>query len=128
MQKKIQSLTLVLWGFIPSKKNLYRSHGSRRFKDAKLSKQIEDLEWQITGQAGNIAPFIRPAIKAHFVCKDYRSDLDNKWTCIQDALVSTGLLKDDNLKHLCGPIVITGTKGEPERVTIRIVGGQGVKR
>jgi hypothetical protein len=114
-------MRLIINGPIPSKKNAYaQTRAGRRFRPKELVRQINWIIWQIKAGTGNIAQLERPSIKAHFVCTDLKGDLDNKWTTLQDCLVASGLLVNDNLKHLCGPITITGEKGADDCTILEI--------
>lgn len=112
-------IDLILFGHVPSKKNAYRSHGKRRFKDPVILKQIEKLNQQIKDQVDRIE-LSNPMIRAQFVVRDFRGDLDNKWTTIQDCLVEMGVLKNDSMAHVRN-FNVTGTKGKREHVRIRLV-------
>lgn len=112
-------MRIILEGPVPSKKNLLRrSKDGRLFRDHSVAEQIEALTRQAQMQWRR-DPAVNPAIRAHFYCRDQRSDIDNKWTTVQDCLVAAGVLKNDNLKHLAGPITISGEVGE-ERVVIEL--------
>ena len=118
-------MRIIIKGHIPGKKNLYlRSKNGRMFKNSALQAEIDAITRQILMQAGNIQPLVHPTIRAHFVCSDARSDIDNKWTTVQDCLVKAGVLINDNLKHLRGPITISGevVRGR-EEASIEIMGG-----
>jgi len=103
-------MRIIIKGHIPGKKNLYlRSKNGRMFKNASLQAEIDAITRQILMQTGNIQPLVHPTIRAHFVCSDARSDIDNKWTTVQDCLVAAQVIENDNLNHLSGPITISGT-------------------
>ena len=110
-------MRLTIEGPVPSKKNAYsRSKSGRMFKNKALQAKIDAIVIQIQAQYKG-KPLMRPSISVHFVCKDQRSDLDNKYTCLQDCLVLAGVLDDDNLNHLRGPITISGSVGKGQELT-----------
>ena len=100
-------MRLTIHGHIPGKKNMYlRSKNGRMFKNRALQDQVDSITLQIITQCRE--KFVKPSITAHFVCPDARSDLDNKWTTVEDCLVQAGVIENDNLNHLKGPITISG--------------------
>ena len=104
--------TITLKGMIPGKKNRLRpSRSGGYYYDRGDSKAIQALTWQAKAQWKR-DPIDCPAIDAIIYCKDLRGDLDNKWTCLQDVLVKAGVLINDNLMHLNGPITIQGMVGD----------------
>jgi Holliday junction resolvase RusA-like endonuclease len=112
-------MKITIIGHVPSKKNQYlRSKNGRMFRNSKLVAEIDAITWQIKAQTKNLKPLDNPSINAHFVCPDRRSDMDNKWTCIQDCLVAGGVLENDNLNHLRGPITLSATIVPGEEYTI----------
>ena len=117
---------LIIRGAISGKKNRYgQTRTGRRFKPRDVVENESSIVGQILEQAGNVSPFIKPCIVAHFVYSHRGKDLDNMWTMIQDCLVKAGVLNDDNLNNLDGPIVLTSEyiKGE-DYVHLNIVGEQ----
>jgi hypothetical protein len=97
--------SLVLFGKVPSKKNSRGMGKGRVFVKDEDKAVIDSLIWQArTIWSG--APAIKPSIEACFVVRDGRSDMDNKWTTVQDCLVKAGVLKNDSIAQLCGPITL----------------------
>ncbi len=108
-------MKIILRGPIPGKKNLLRrSRNGGLFRDKNVSAQIELLRLQAMAQWIRKIPMDKPALAIHFTCLDQRADLDNKATTVLDCLVGAGVLVNDNLKHLPGPITISGEVGEEE--------------
>jgi Holliday junction resolvase RusA-like endonuclease len=113
---------LVLEGHVPSKKNLLRrSKNGGMFRNREVSKYIDAITLQAKALWGGRAPLSKPRIEATFYCKDQRGDLDNKWTTVQDCLVAAGVIENDNLKSLPGPITFGGVVDKNERVVVEIV-------
>ena len=112
-------MKLTLKGFVPSKKNLLRrSKNGGMYRKADVVCQIDWLTLQAANQwIGKSVEY--PVISMHFVCADYRRDLDNMGTTILDCLQKAGVIVNDNLKHL-RHLTLTGEKGHSERVEIEI--------
>lgn len=107
---------LVISGHIPSKKNLLKVTASGRgYYDKEIREQLNDLseqiatQWKVTDVEGvkhPRAPLVHPAMAVVFYVTTGRSDNDNRWTTVLDALVSGGVLKDDCVEQCNGPVLI----------------------
>ena len=110
---------LQIHGKIPSKKNLLRRRkNGGMFRVRKVADRIDGITSQIAEAWGGREPMDRPALRAVFRIVDHRSDVDNKYTTVQDCLTKAGVLINDNTRHGPKPITIDWTEGEPEGVTI----------
>ena len=113
---------LTIKGHVPSKKNLWkRRRGGGLYIASADAKELESLLWQVKGQ-WSWGPLHRPSIYARFFVLDGRSDLDNKWTAVQDVLVAAGVLTNDSIASLPGPITTEAILTDPghERVEIEL--------
>lgn len=97
---------LELRGNVPSKKNLYRrAQNGRMFLDKEVQAKIDALISQARRQWKR-PPMEHPDMDIEFFVLDRRSDRDNKLGCILDVLQEAGVLKNDNVKHSNGCMVI----------------------
>lgn len=105
--------TLSINGPIPAKKNRWHrsKSGGMYFDQGGITAQIAAITWQLKAQ-WQTAPAENPRIDIKFRCKDKRGDIDNKLSTLLDCMVHAGVIKNDNLKNLSGPITITGEVGE----------------
>ena len=101
--------TLELRGSVPCKKNRWhRGKGGMYFDEpeakrgniqALIDALILQSRTQWNGQA--VRPIERTElISAVFTVKDGRSDLDGKWTTLQDILVKAGVLRNDSIARV----------------------------
>lgn len=107
---------IVISGHVPSKKNqLKLTKSGRGYYDKDLRARLDEIsaevaqQWQSRDRAGNVvanAPLLHPALAVIFYVTTENSDRDNKWTTIQDALVSGGVMKDDCISLNNGYILI----------------------
>ena len=114
---------LTLAGHVPAKKNRWHrsSAGAVYFDQKGIQAQIDALVLQAQSQWRGRAPADKPAIMVTFHVRDGRGDLDNKYTTLQDALVTAGVLKSDNVKHLPGPIGFRGLVDKDERTVVELM-------
>ena len=109
-------IELELSGNIPSKKNLLKmTKSGHGYYDAETRASLNDLadqisrQWSKTGTDGRkvpMAPLTHPAIAVVFYVVSDRSDKDNKYTTVLDALVSGGVMKDDCIAMCDGPVLL----------------------
>jgi hypothetical protein len=101
---------LVIPGFVPAKKNLWRHGKGKQMYFAKdgVGAQIEALTWECKRAWVPNPPAMLPKMWFVFYCKDLMSDIDNKLTTLLDILKVAGVIHNDNLKFLPGPITIRG--------------------
>lgn len=91
---------LRLVGHVPSKKNLYRRRrGGGMYKTRETNALLAPLLLQIRA-AWKRPPLKSASVHAFFNVLDGRADLDNKFTCLQDLLVSGGVLENDNIARI----------------------------
>ena len=117
------ALSFTLYGHVPVKKNRWHRarNGGIYFDQKGIKEQIESLEWQLKAVRNKISkPLTNVIMRAHFICRDNRGDLDGKLTTLLDCMVKMRLLQNDSLAHV-KRLNVEGEKGEPERVHIRIV-------
>lgn len=121
----IGGVTIILRGHIPAKKNNWRFWKGSVIVDRGQQALMDPLvlsamsQWRRNGQ--QLAPIERPAINATFHVRDGRGDLDNKWTTVQDLLVQAGVLPNDSIARLPGPITLRAFIDPDERVEITIM-------
>ena len=110
---------LVLDGRVPSKKNCLRPSRYGGLHQDPVAKQcIESLVLQASSQWIE-EPLVQPTMVVRFFVPDARSDLDNKLVTTIDVLVKAGVLKNDNMNNLSGPITFMGfIDPDSERVEI----------
>jgi Holliday junction resolvase RusA-like endonuclease len=115
-------VVVVINGPVPAKKNRWHRSGKGKmyFDQSGITEQIAAITWQARAQWGTRPPVINPEIFVTFYCKDLRGDIDNKLSTLLDCLVVAGVLADDNLKHLKGPITIRGEVDKNERTEIKL--------
>lgn len=114
---------LTLIGHVPAKKNRWHrsSAGAIYFDRGGIQQQIDSLVVQARSQWRGRVPLSKPSVIATFYVRDARGDLDNKYTTLQDALVSAGVLESDNVKHLPGPIGFRGFIDKNERTVVELM-------
>ena len=118
-----QEIVLELTGNILGKKNYYRrGRGSSFYKPDKIRVFEEDILWQIKGQLANYKKIELPfkssvEVSMHFIVKNKRADLDNKFTALLDLLKTAGIIKDDSLKYVVSGH-FEGRRGKLEQTQI----------
>jgi Holliday junction resolvase RusA-like endonuclease len=116
-------LRFTISGKIPSKKDQLKPRGrgihGKGFYNPQTGR-IRAIEQEIVYQLGNYEPIDKPTITMDFICSSGRSDLDNKVTTILDCMVKSGILVNDNLEHLPGPITFQGRKGNVDIVEVTL--------
>lgn len=113
-------IQLTITGPIPSKKNqLMPRKGNKGYFNPK-ARELRGIVQQIVWQVGNIAPIDKPSITMDFTCSNARGDIDGKAVTVLDALVKSGLLINDNLKHFTGPLTIRGRKDIYDECVVQI--------
>lgn len=89
-----------LRGHVPSKKNRWsRSAKGGMHIPKEIAAEIDGLILQAKSQWKS-SPLESAELRAGFVVRDGRSDLDNKVTAVQDILVKAGVLRNDSIAHL----------------------------
>jgi len=68
----------------------------------------------------NQPPLDRAFIHVKFYLTDYKGDLDNKYTELQDALVKAGCLINDTPKHVTG-FHVEHELADEERTEVRLL-------
>ncbi len=117
-------------GHICSKKNLLKlTRGGRGYYDKDVREQLNDLSEQVARQWSKTnldgyrvprTPLIHPAMAVVFYVTTERSDNDNRWTTILDALVSGGVLKDDSVAFCNGPVLICSSIKTPSTAGAKV--------
>ena len=98
---------IVLYGHVPSKKNLYRrARNGRMFLDREVSDQIGALTSHAQRQWRGRRPLENPDIEVTLHVRNGRGDRDNKWTTISDVLQEAGVLVNDNIARCNGTIIL----------------------
>lgn len=121
---------IVISGNIVSKKNLLKmtktGHG---YYAKEVRESLDDIadqvakQWVRTDAAGRKlprAPLVHPAMAVMFYVVSGRSDADNKWTTVLDALVAGGVLKDDCIDQCNGPVLILQAVKTPSTAGVKV--------
>lgn len=104
-------MILTIPGLVPSKKNLLRVTRNGSYHDKAIATQIETLNdraWIAWRQLhGGVGPVLEhPTMAFTFHVNNQRSDRDNRLTTILDVLQKAMVLRNDNIAHCNGRIVI----------------------
>ncbi len=109
-------IEIALSGNIPSKKNMLKmTKSGHGYYDAETRASLNDLaeqvakQWSRLNKDGNRVsqgPLLHPAIAVVFYVVSERSDKDNKYTTVLDALVAGGVMKDDCIALCDGPVLL----------------------
>jgi len=113
-------MKLTITGPIPSKKNRLHPRKDRKGYFNPDHDRLQDIVYQILMQVGNIEPLNQPSLMVHFKCSNGRGDLDGKLTTLLDCMVRAGILVNDNLTHLPGPVTYSGEIAEMDEATVII--------
>lgn len=113
--------SLTIHGPIPAKKNRWhRGKGGRMYYDRpEVAGQIESITHQLA-VLWRRDPISGATVDIIFYCKDRRGDLDNMLTTLLDCMKTAGVIVDDNLLHLPGPVTYRGVKDAEARTSIVI--------
>lgn len=100
------AIEILLIGYIPSKKNLYKragfTHGRRgMYKDQSVVACLDSLAAQIP-QAYLGLKLEHPRVSWQFTVPAARQDRDNMKTAVLDILVKAGVLANDNIARYNG--------------------------
>lgn len=118
------SVTLVLHGHCPSKKNLWQRGGSgAMFLATEVKDQIALLTQQAIFGWQFGAPVRHPDLTVTFYVRDARRDRDGMFVTLLDCLQEAGVLVNDNLAQNNGRTILEPAmfvKPEDERVEILI--------
>jgi hypothetical protein len=117
-------VTITLYGHVPSKKNGW---GPRRgggiILDLQMAREIEWLMAELTIKRSVDKPekLEHPQLRVTFYVRSRASDRDNKLSTILDILQKAGVLRNDNIAHCNGrlvlePAVCVGRDGEEKTV------------
>lgn len=109
-------IEIALSGNIPSKKNLLKmTKSGHGYYDSETRASLNDLAEQVAKQWSRynrdnvkipLGPLLHPAIAVVFYVVSERSDKDNKYTTVLDALVAGGVMKDDCIALCDGPVLL----------------------
>jgi hypothetical protein len=104
---------ITLTGSIISKKNMLKlSKNGHGYYDPEVRAILNDLndqvsrQWSATRGGAPRPPLLHPAIAVVFYVTSDRSDKDNKYTTVLDALVAGGVMKDDCIAYCNGPVLL----------------------
>lgn len=113
--------TATITGHVPCKKNGKHSWKGRVVIDPKARAEVDALTWQLRAWWGGRDPIDRvEKIEASFLVRSGRSDLDGKYTTIQDCLVDAGVLANDSISRIPAFSCRAYCVGGVEKVTISI--------
>lgn len=100
-------IELVIPGWVPSKKNLLKlTRSGHGYYDPEVKARLVEMEEAVRDQWAGREPLVHPAIGMHFTLASSRSDRDNKFTTVLDALVKGGVLVDDCIAKSNGVYLI----------------------
>jgi Holliday junction resolvase RusA-like endonuclease len=94
---------LLFKGPVPGKKDSMHPRKDRKgyYLDPIHAAQIEALMWQARKQWTGKEPIEKPQrIATHFFVLNGRSDLDSKYTTIQDVLVKARVIRNDSIARV----------------------------
>lgn len=121
---------IVITGNIVSKKNMLKmTKNGHGYYDKEVRESLNDItdqvakQWtkpDITGRRLPRAPLVHPAIAVMFYVVSGRSDKDNKYTTVLDALVSGGVLKDDCIDQCNGPVLLLEAVKTPSTAGVKV--------
>ena len=113
--------TLVLHGFVPCKKNLWkRGKGGRTYIDSETKALIDALTLQAQNQWIG-GPVTHSDMRVRFYTRDRRRDRDNMLTTILDCPREAGVIVNDNIAQFNGTLaILPAVIDENERVTISL--------
>lgn len=125
-------MTITLFGHVPAKKNRWgprRGGGIMLAKDAAADIEALELQARIAWNNGGLphGPLECPALRITLHVRNRGADRDNKLATILDVLQKAGILRNDNIAHCNGrlilePAVCVGTDGR-EMTVIEIEPG-----
>ena len=123
--KTMPPTVLFLKGHVPGKKNLLRrGRGHHLYRDQGVTAEIDGLILQAREQWGAYPPIRHPMMAITFHVRSRGGDRDNKLTTILDVLQQAGVLRNDNIAHCNGSIMllpaIVVKKGENEATVIEL--------
>jgi len=115
--------TVTITGHVPCKKNGKHSWKGRVVIDPAARSAADWLTLQLRSWWGSREPLEKvQRIEAVFNVRDGRSDLDGKYTTIQDCLVAAGVLANDSIARVpqfaCG--AFQGKGGESVTISILV--------
>lgn len=96
------SVTMVLHGHCPSKKNGWRIAGGKMIIPTEMKAQIEVLTQQAMFAWRYPSPVEHPDVTVRFFVSAAREDEDGMWTTVLDCLQKAGVLMNDNIAHFNG--------------------------
>jgi hypothetical protein len=102
----INEAVLVVRGYVPPKKNQYRSGKGGFYLPQDVKERLDLIEAQIRKQWGR-----RPAVRHPNMCfeltlRSTRSDRDNTVQTLLDCMQRAGVIENDNVGHCNGWILI----------------------
>lgn len=110
--------TIHIKGHVPSKKNNWKPRkGGGQY--CSKADDMGPLLLQVRAQWKR-DPLPSATVKAVFVVRDLRGDLDNKYTTLQDLLVKGGVIKNDNIKRIAS-FSVDAVVGDEESVTVEVL-------
>ncbi len=121
---------ITITGNILSKKNMLKmTRSGHGYYDAETRASLNDLsdqvssQWFRTDRDGSRqprSPLVHPAVAVQFYVVSGRSDADNKWTTLLDALVSGGVFKDDCIDFFNGGVMILSAIKTPSTAGAKV--------
>lgn len=93
-------MTLTLLGHVATKKNGKAAFNGRVVQTRAKKADLDSLILQARQQWGGRPPMETACISAAFFVRDGRSDLDGKYTTLQDVLVKAGVLRNDSIARV----------------------------
>ncbi len=120
-ERQLEKIRLVLWGAVPSKKNMRSLKSKGRYYDQKTKAELKALETYARIQWGPRRAADNPRMEFHFFVKARRKDRDGMYTTILDCLVKARVLHNDSVRwcngaHVLHPVIVA----QDERVEVLI--------
>ena len=119
------SYQFILRGHVPAKKNRWHRAraGGMYFDRAGIDEALNSLTLQArVNWLGE--PLSCPEVGLVFFVRDGKGDLDNKTSTVLDCLVKAGVLTNDSIAHLPGPLTARAQVDPDERTIVVLTGGK----
>lgn len=110
--------TLILYGHVPAKKNRWRSRNGGVYIPSEVAEQVNSLTMQAEELWGDLPTLEHPELTVRFVVRNRKGDRDNKLTTVLDCLQGAKVIRNDNVAHCNGRIILEPAIIEGQERTI----------